>query len=88
MFIIGRGLQIKSKGGPIAQAPTIALSNGNKMPVLGFGVFQMSDEEAEESVVTALKTGYRSIDTPASYNNEEAVGRGIKQSGVPRTKYL
>lgn len=68
----------------MAPAPTITLSNGNKMPVLGFGVFQMRDEEAEESVVTALKTGYRSIDTAASYNNEEAVGRGIKQSGVPR----
>lgn len=68
----------------MAEAPTITLANGNKMPVLGFGVFQMSDEEAEASVITALKTGYRSIDTAASYNNEEAVGRGIKQSGVAR----
>lgn len=64
----------------------VDLPNGTKMPALGFGVFQMSDEEAEESVVAALKTGYRSIDTAASYNNEEAVGRGIKKSGVPRSE--
>ncbi len=64
--------------------PAATLHNGLKMPLLGFGVFQMSDEEAEESVITALKTGYRSIDTAASYNNEEAVGRGIKQSGISR----
>ena len=60
------------------------LSNGTDMPVLGFGVFQMSDEEAEQSVTTALQAGYRSIDTAASYLNEEAVGRGIKMSGVAR----
>jgi 2,5-diketo-D-gluconate reductase A len=68
----------------MSEIPTIILANGNKMPSLGFGVFQMSDEEAEESVTTALQTGYRSIDTAASYQNEEAVGRGIKKSGVPR----
>ncbi len=54
------------------------------MPMLGFGVFQMDNEQAEQSVIAALKTGYRSIDTAASYQNEEAVGRGIKQSGIPR----
>lgn len=64
--------------------PTIKLSNGIEMPVLGFGVFQMSSEEAEQSVITALETGYRLIDTAASYQNEEAVGRGIRQSGVNR----
>src|SRR5438034_1872898 len=68
----------------MADIPTVTLANGNKMPALGFGVFQMSNEEAEQSVVTALRTGYRSIDTAASYRNEEAVGRGMKQSGVPR----
>ena len=64
--------------------PTITLSNGTKIPALGFGVFQMSQEEAEQSVATALATGYRLIDTAASYQNEEAVGRGIQHSGVPR----
>ncbi len=64
--------------------PTIALHNGVKMPALGFGVFQMSNEEAEQSVYDALQIGYRLIDTAASYQNEEAVGQAIKRSGVPR----
>ena len=68
----------------MAEVPTITLASGNKMPALGFGVFQMSDEEAEQSVVDALLAGYRLIDTAASYANEEAVGRGIERSGVPR----
>jgi 2,5-diketo-D-gluconate reductase A len=64
--------------------PTLELSNGTKMPALGFGVFQMSPEEAEQSVLTALVTGYRSIDTAARYQNEKAVGLAIKRSGIPR----
>jgi 2,5-diketo-D-gluconate reductase A len=68
----------------MGKVPTINLSNGNEMPVLGFGVFQMSNEEAEQSVLDAIEVGYRSIDTAASYANEEAVGRGIKKSGVSR----
>ncbi len=68
----------------MTEVPTVTLSNGEKMPALGFGVFQMDNEQAEQSVITALKTGYRSIDTAASYQNEEAVGRGIKQSGISR----
>jgi 2,5-diketo-D-gluconate reductase A len=66
------------------KVPTVKLSNGHEMPILGFGVFQMSKEEAEQSVVDAIETGYRSIDTAASYQNEEAVGRGIKRSGISR----
>jgi len=62
----------------------LTLNNGIKMPILGFGVFQMTPEEAEQGVIDALKAGYRLIDTAASYRNEEAVGRGIKRSGVPR----
>lgn len=63
----------------------VTLNNGVKMPVLGFGVFQMRDlEECERSVADAISVGYRLIDTAASYLNEEAVGRGIKNSGVPR----
>ena len=64
---------------------TVALNNGLEMPILGFGVFQMTDlAECERSVVDAIQTGYRLIDTAASYGNEEAVGKGIKRSGVPR----
>src|SRR5689334_13205521 len=63
----------------------IILNNGLKIPVLGFGVFQVTDAaECERSVVDAIGTGYRLIDTAASYLNEEAVGRGIKASGIPR----
>jgi len=63
----------------------VKLNNGVEMPVLGFGVFQVTDlAECERSVVDAIATGYRSIDTAQSYMNEEAVGRAIKRSGVPR----
>jgi len=63
----------------------IKLNNGIEMPILGFGVFQVTDlAECERSVVDAIETGYRLIDTAASYMNEEAVGRGIKNSGVAR----
>ena len=63
----------------------VLLNNGVEMPILGFGVFQMNDpEECERSVLDALETGYRLIDTAASYGNEEAVGRAIKKSGIPR----
>jgi 2,5-diketo-D-gluconate reductase A len=63
----------------------VVLNNGVQMPILGFGVFQVTDAEVcERSVVDAIQTGYSHIDTAASYMNEEAVGRGIKQSGVAR----
>lgn len=65
--------------------PVMALNTGAKMPMLGFGVFQITDQaECERCVVEAIDTGYRLIDTAASYLNEEAVGRGIKRSGIPR----
>jgi diketogulonate reductase-like aldo/keto reductase len=65
----------------------VKLNNGVEVPILGFGVFQVTDPaECERSVVDAIQTGYNHIDTAASYQNEEAVGRGIKQSGVPREK--
>ena len=64
---------------------TVKLNNGVEMPILGFGVFQITDlTECERSVVDAIQIGYRHIDTAASYMNEEAVGRGIKRSGVAR----
>jgi diketogulonate reductase-like aldo/keto reductase len=66
---------------------TVKLNNGVEIPILGFGVFQITDPvECERSVVDAIQTGYNHIDTAASYQNEEAVGRGIKQSGVAREK--
>lgn len=63
----------------------VTLNNGIKMPIAGFGVFQIPDPaECERSVVDAIESGYRLIDTAASYMNEEAVGRGLRSSGVPR----
>jgi 2,5-diketo-D-gluconate reductase A len=65
--------------------PSVTLNNGVEMPLLGFGVFQIPDlEECERVVAEAIRVGYRLIDTAASYGNEEAVGRGIASSGVPR----
>ncbi|NCD72074.1 aldo/keto reductase [Mucilaginibacter agri] len=64
---------------------TVKLNNSVEMPVLGFGVFQVTDlAECERSVVDAIETGYRLIDTAQSYMNEEAVGNAIKRSGVAR----
>ena len=64
---------------------TIKLNNDIEIPILGFGVFQIADPaECERSVVDAIQVGYRHIDTAASYMNEEAVGKGIKQSGLAR----
>lgn len=63
----------------------VKLNNGVEMPVLGFGVFQIQDQnECEQAVYDAIMAGYRLIDTAASYLNEEAVGRAIKRSGVAR----
>jgi diketogulonate reductase-like aldo/keto reductase len=65
----------------------VKLNNGVEIPILGFGVFQITDPaECEQCVVDAIQAGYNHIDTAASYQNEEAVGRGIKQSGVAREK--
>lgn len=63
----------------------ITLNNGLQMPILGFGVFQIPDpKECEQAVLDAIETGYRLIDTAASYHNEEAVGNAIRNSGIPR----
>lgn len=63
----------------------VTLNNGVEMPILGFGVFQIPDaKECERSVIDAIESGYRLIDTAASYMNEEAVGKGLKASGVAR----
>jgi 2,5-diketo-D-gluconate reductase A len=67
-----------------ANIPNVTLNNGVEMPILGFGVFQIPPEDTEEAVTAALEVGYRHIDTAASYGNEEAVGRAIRNSGIPR----
>ena len=64
--------------------PTVTLNNSVEMPILGFGVFQIPPDETEPAVATALEVGYRLIDTAASYQNEEAVGRAIRGSGIAR----
>lgn len=64
---------------------TVTLNNGVKIPIIGFGVYQIPDaEQCENAVYEALMAGYRLIDTAAGYLNEEAVGRAIKRSGIPR----
>lgn len=64
---------------------TIRLNNGVEIPPIGFGVFRMENlEECEKATIEAIKAGYRLIDTAAAYKNEEAVGRAIKNCGIPR----
>jgi diketogulonate reductase-like aldo/keto reductase len=66
---------------------TVVLNNGVEMPVLGFGVYQVTDQDlCRASVAEALKVGYRSIDTAAAYGNEKAVGEAIAESGIPRER--
>ncbi|MXM67974.1 aldo/keto reductase [Streptomyces sp. HUCO-GS316] len=67
-----------------SKVPPIILNNGVEMPQLGFGVWQVPDDEAERAVATALETGYRSIDTAAIYGNEEGTGKAVAASGIPR----
>lgn len=62
----------------------VTLSNGVKMPILGYGVYQVTKDECERCVLDALKVGYRAIDTAQSYFNEEEVGNAIVKSGIPR----
>lgn len=62
----------------------VTLNNGVKMPMVGIGTFLLSPDEAEKSVISALQTDYRLIDTANAYVNEKAVGRAMKKSGVPR----
>ncbi|MQY09376.1 putative oxidoreductase [Actinomadura sp. RB68] len=64
--------------------PHVTLNNGITMPQLGFGVWQVEDDEAERAVKVALETGYRSIDTARIYDNEAGTGRALRASGVPR----
>jgi 2,5-diketo-D-gluconate reductase A len=85
----GRVSWARSRTAHIEEAETVTVPNvdlidGNTMPQLGFGVFQVGDDEAERAVATALRNGYRSIDTASAYQNEEGVGRALRTSGIPR----
>jgi diketogulonate reductase-like aldo/keto reductase len=66
------------------QQPFTSLNNGNQMPLLGLGVYDMHAEEAINAVQSALETGYRLIDTAAMYENEQQIGEGIRRSNIPR----
>ncbi len=67
-----------------SKVPSLTLNNGVRMPQLGFGVWQVPDDEAEAAVTTALEAGYRSIDTAAIYENESGTGKALAASGLPR----
>lgn len=64
----------------------VTLNNGVKMPILGYGVYQVGAEECERCVLDAISVGYRSIDTAQAYGNEEGVGNAVKKCGVPRSE--
>lgn len=67
----------------------VTLNNGVKMPILGFGVYQIENlKECEQAVSEAIQTGYRLIDTAQAYFNEEAVGNAVKKSGLPRQDFF
>ncbi|MBD5135438.1 MAG: aldo/keto reductase [Lachnospiraceae bacterium] len=66
----------------------VTLANGLKMPILGYGVYQVTKDECERCVLDAISVGYRSLDTAQSYFNEEEVGSAIKKSGVPREEFF
>jgi len=68
----------------VSNVPTITLNNGTTMPQLGFGVWQVPDDEAASAVGSALDAGYRSIDTAAIYENEKGTGQALADSGLPR----
>jgi 2,5-diketo-D-gluconate reductase A len=69
-----------------ASVPSIALNDENTIPVIGLGVAELSDDETERAVSTALEIGYRLIDTAAVYGNEAGVGRAVAASGIPRAE--
>jgi len=67
----------------------VVLNNGIKMPILGFGVYQISDKkQCEKAVLDAIQTGYRLIDTAMSYHNEESVGQAVAECGIPRNEFF
>lgn len=77
----GRIVTFRSENSPVS---SVVLNDGTVIPKLGFGVFQVADEETFDTVTTALRAGYRHIDTAAAYGNEAEVGRAVKEFGLPR----
>lgn len=74
----------EAKAGGLPAIPTVRLNNGMEMPTLGFGTLYLKDDVGASCVAQAIKLGYRLLDTATIYGNEDAVGRGIKQSGIDR----
>jgi 2,5-diketo-D-gluconate reductase A len=70
------------------QVPTLTLGAGERIPQLGYGVFQVPPKETEQAVAEALSAGYRHIDTAAAYRNEGAVGEALRSSGLSRDEYF
>jgi 2,5-diketo-D-gluconate reductase A len=70
------------------QVPTLALGAGERIPQIGYGVFQVPPKETEQAVAEALAVGYRHIDTAAAYRNEGAVGEALRSSGLSRDEYF
>jgi 2,5-diketo-D-gluconate reductase A len=68
----------------VTAVPNITLNNGDRIPQLGFGVFQIKPAETTEATLRALEVGYRHIDTAEMYGNEKEVGRAVRESGIPR----
>lgn len=68
----------------VNEFPSLKLNTGASIPQIGLGTWKSTDEDAYNAVITALQNGYRHIDTAAIYRNEEAVGKAIRESGVPR----
>ncbi|WP_308283955.1 aldo/keto reductase [Streptomyces buecherae] len=68
----------------MSKVPSITLNTGAALPQLGFGVWQVENDEATAAVSTALEAGYRSVDTAAAYGNEEGTGKAVAESGIPR----
>lgn len=75
-----------SGSNPPAAVPTVRIASEVEMPVVGYGVFQIPPEDTERAVASAIEVGYRHIDTAAVYGNEEAVGAGIRASGIDRSR--
>ena len=81
-------MKAANTGGTTTLTPSITLNNGVQLPAIGLGVFQSPPAETSAAVEAALKTGYRLIDTAASYGNEREVGEGIRRSGIPRDEII
>jgi 2,5-diketo-D-gluconate reductase A len=85
---LGRGASINTIGalaGP-NNIPLVELNDGNRMPQLGFGVWQVSNEDVVPAVLSALEAGYRAVDTAQGYDNEEGVGQALRESGLDRSE--